>query len=89
MDPVVMSMVAAGLTLAAGALAVQYRGKYAAALASMGDAAQFLGAVSDVITEMQKALADEKVTPDEVRAIAAKLEKFQPLMAEIQKILTK
>lgn len=82
-------MVAAGLTMAIGAVAVQYRGKYAELLASMGDVAHFLGAVSDVISEMQKALADEQVTPEEVKAIAAKLEKFQPLIAEIQKMLTK
>ena len=75
--------------MAAGALAVQYHGKYAAALASMGDAAQFLGAVSDVIAEIQKALADETVTPEEIKSIAVKLEKFQPLMTEIQKLLTK
>jgi hypothetical protein len=39
----------------------------------MGEAAQFVGSVSDVLAEIQKALADETVTPAEIKAISEKL----------------
>lgn len=84
-----MTVVAAGLTLAAGALAANYRGQYGAAIAVMKDAAQFVGAVSDVLSEIQKALADETVTPEEIKVISEKLKKFEPLLEEIQKMLAK
>jgi hypothetical protein len=89
MDPTLLVAVATGLTLAVGALAAKYHSQYGSAIQVMGEAAQFVGSVSDVLTEIQKALADETVTPDEIKAISAKLAKFEPLLKEIQKMLVK
>jgi hypothetical protein len=89
MDPSMMIAVATGLTLVVGALAAKYHGQYGGALKVMGEAAQFVGAVSDVLVEIQKVLADEKVTPEEIKEVSAKLAKFEPLLKEIQKMLAK
>lgn len=89
MDPTILVAAATGLTLAIGALAAKYRSQYSGAITAMGEAAQFVGAVSDVLAEVQKSLADETVTPAEIKAISEKLAKFEPLMREIQKMLAK
>lgn len=89
MDPMLITVVAGALTLGIGAIAASYKSQYGGALKVMGEVAQFVGAASDVLVEIQKALADETVTPEEIKAISEKLAKFKPLLDEIQRMLAK
>jgi hypothetical protein len=89
MDPTILVGGATILTLGISFIAMKYQKQYSGALTVMGEAAQFVGSVSDVLTEIQKALADETVTPDEIKAISEKLAKFEPLLREIQRMLAK
>lgn len=87
MENVVLTMIAAGLTMAVGAIAFKFRAQYRASLLVMGEVAQFMNTFSGVITEIQKTLEDEKVTPEEIKAIAGKLLKFPEIFLEIEKLL--
>ena len=89
MDPVALATAAGLCTIAAGLFAATYRSQYTGALKVMGEVAQFVGAASDILVEIQHAMADEKVTPEEIKAISEKLGKFKPLLDEIQRMLVK
>lgn len=89
MDPMILATAAGLLTIGAGLLAANYKSQYGGALKVMGEVAQFVGAASDVLVEIQKALSDEQVTPEEIKVISEKLAKFKPLLDEIQHMLVK
>lgn len=89
MDPILLTTVAGLLTIGAGLVAANYKSQYGSALKVMGEVAQFVGSASDVLVEIQKALADDQVTPEEIKIISEKLAKFKPLLDEIQHMLNK
>jgi hypothetical protein len=89
MDPVLLTTVAGLLTIGAGLVAASYKTQYGSAIKVMGEVGQFVGAISDVVVEIQKVLADEKVTPEEVKEVSERLAKFKPLLDEIQHMLAK
>jgi Tfp pilus assembly major pilin PilA len=90
MDPVFIATGAtAALALVASGVGLKYYEKYKAALAVMEHSAMFLNGVTDVMSFTAAALADDQVTPEEIKAISAKLTGVQKYLVELQTLLRK
>jgi Tfp pilus assembly major pilin PilA len=90
MDPV---FIATGATtviaLVASGVGLRYYEKYKAALAVMEHSAMFLSGVTDVMSYASQTLADDQVTPDEIRVLSVKLAGVQKYLTELQVLLRK
>jgi Tfp pilus assembly major pilin PilA len=81
--------VTAAIALVASGVGLKYYEKYKAALVVMEHSAMFLSGVTDVMAYSSMALADDQVTPDEVRVISQKLASVQKYLVELQSLLRK
>lgn len=70
-------------------VSVRNWGRYQAALEVLQQSSMFVSAVSEVITEATEALADDQLTPEELKDIVARLEKVVAFLEELKKLLGK
>ena len=87
------TLLAMGLTALIGiggaVFGVQFQGKYKQALEAMVEVGQFLSLISGTIKEISDALADETLTPDELKLIQQRLVKIKIILDELQAGLVK
>ena len=87
------TLLAMGLTALIGiggaVFGVQFQGKYKQALDAMVEVGQFLSLISGTIKEISDALADETLTPDELKLIQQRLVKIKIILDELQAGLVK
>ena len=87
------TLLAMGLTALIGiggaVFGVQFQGKYKQALEAMIEVGQFLSLISGTIKEISDALADETLTPDELKLIQQRLVKIKIILDELQAGLVK
>ena len=87
------TLLAMGLTALIGiggaVFGVQFQGKYKQALEAMVEVGQFLSLISGTIKEISDALADETLTPDELKLIQQRLVKIKIILDELQADLVK
>ncbi len=87
------TLLAMGLTALIGiggaVFGEQFQGKYKQALEAMIEVGQFLSLISGTIKEISDALADETLTPDELKQIQQRLVKIKLILDELQAGLVK
>jgi len=86
---VLAAVVTTGIALITTGLGIKYRGQYQAALVVIEHSAMFISGVSEVIGYATKALADDKLTPEEVKNIVERLQKVLSFLEQLKTLLGK
>jgi hypothetical protein len=86
---ILAAVITTGIALVTTGLGIKYRGQYQAALVVINHSAMFISGVSEVIAYSTKALADDKLTPEEVKDIVERLEKVLAFLEQLKALLGK
>ncbi len=86
---VLAAVITTGIALVTTGLGLKYRGQYQAALVVIEHSAMFISGVSEVIAVATKALADDKLTPEETKDIVVRLQKVLAYLEQLKGLLGK